>query len=380
MIDYIWKETIEMKTICFYLPQFYETPENNEWWGKGYTDWKTAKNAKCYSKKQRQPRVPLDDNYYDLVDEDASALKWQAQLAKQYGIYGFCMYHYWFRGRKILEKPIEILRRHKEIETHYSLCWDNGDFTRTWYACHNEQEILIQQDYGDESVWKQHFMDLLPDFQDERYIKIDNKPVFHIYRAHQIECLEEMLACWNRLAEENGFAGVYVIAGDPENRGVVRGADVLDAYYNYEPQHAYHINIHKAYGRKCIFAGGVKKRINALFHTTFLPYIRDAKGIYQCIVKDQDQTPKRTYYGMFADYDDTPRRQERGIVYAGNSIELFKDALQKQIRKSVNAGNEFLYINAWNEWGESAYLEPDSVNGYAYLEAVRDVMQEEGLL
>lgn len=369
-----------MRIMCFYLPQFHEIPENNEWWGKGYTDWRAAQNAKQYSRKQRQPRVPLNDNYYDLSDENALALKWQADLAKQYGIYGFCMYHYWFRGRRILEKPVEIFRQHKEIALHYSLCWDNNTFKRNWYAGKNEQEILIRQDYGDEAVWTQHFMDLLPHFSDERYIKIGNKPVFHIYRAHQIDCLADMLTCWNRLARENGFEGVYVIAGDPDGRGEVKGADALDAYYNFEPQHAYHINIHKRYGRTCILAGGIKKRLNALFHTSFLPYVRNAKGIWRCIIRDDAQTPKKVYYGMFTDYDDTPRRQERGIVYAGNSLELFKDALRKQIQKSVQAENEFLYINAWNEWGESAYLEPDTVNGYAYLEAIQDTMREEGQL
>ncbi len=370
------EESCIMKIICFYLPQFHEIPENNEWWGKGYTDWRAAKNARAYSKKQRQPRIPLNNNYYDLSDENAAAMKWQAELAKRYGLYGFCMYHYWFHGRRILEKPVEIFRRHREIDFHYSLCWDNNTFKRNWYAGRQEQEILIQQDYGDESVWIRHFMDLLPDFQDERYIRIDNKPVFHIYRAHQIPCLGEMIACWNRLAAEHGFAGVYIIAGDVDGRGSVPGTDMLDAYYNYEPQHAYHINIHKYYGRKSILAGGIKKRVNALLRTSFLPYVRDARGIYRCMVKDHDQSPKKTYYGMFADYDDTPRRQERGIVYANNSIRLFRETLHRQILKSKEAGNEFLYINAWNEWGESAYLEPDTVNEYRYLECIRDVLQE----
>lgn len=366
-----------MKIICFYLPQFHEIPENDEWWGKGYTDWRAVKKAKRYSRKQRQPRVPLNDNYYDLSDENASTWKWQAELAKQYGIYGFCIYHYWFRGRRILEKPVEILRQHKEIELTYSLCWDNNTFRRNWYAGKNEREVLIQQDYGGEAVWTQHFMDLLPYFLDERYIKIGNKPVFHIYRAHQIDCLEDMLICWNRLAKKNGFEGVYVIAGDLEDRS---RTDALDAYYNFEPQHAYHINIHRCYGRSCILRGGIKKRLNALFHTSFLPYVRDAKGIYRCITRDDGRAGKKVYYGMFTDYDDTPRRQESGIVYADNTLALFKGALRKQIRKTVQAQNEFLYINAWNEWGESAYLEPDTMNGYAYLEAVHAIMQEEGEL
>lgn len=366
-----------MKIICFYLPQFHEIPENNEWWGEGYTDWEAAKNAKQYSRKQRQPRVPLDDNYYDLADETASALKWQAQLAKQYGIYGFCMYHYWFRGRRLLDKPVEIFRNHKEIELHYSLCWDNNTFKRNWYAGKHEQEILIQQDYGDEEMWIRHFTDLLPDFQDERYIKIDNKPVFHIYQAEKIECLAQMRSCFDRLAREHGFDGIYLVAGDVGERKTAVSGDPIDAYYHYEPVHAYRMNLRRYYGMKSVLCGGIKKRINRFFHTKFLPYVRDAKGIYRCIMKDRNRSGKKTFYGMFVDYDDTPRRGEMGIVYANNSVRLFEKALRCQIRKSAEENNEFLYITAWNEWGESAYLEPDERNGYAYLECIRRVLQEE---
>lgn len=369
-----------MKLLCMYLPQFHETEDNNRWWGKGYTDWVAVKKAVNYSPKQHLPRVPLNQNYYDLSEEDAATLKWQAEIANKYGIYGFCIYHYWFSGTRQLEKPVEILRKHKEIPIHYCLCWDNNTWKRTWFADpEREKEVLIQQDYGDEKIWTKHFMDLLPDFQDERYIKVDNKPLFHIYHARKIDCLKEMRECFDRLARENGFNGIYLVVSDIENRSDSDFGECIDAYYNYEPVHAYHINLNRYYGMKSILCGAIKKRINKYFHTRFLPYVRDAKGIYKCIVKDRNRSGKKTYYGMFADYDDTPRRGDTGIVYANNSIELFEKALRCQIRKSVAANNEFLYITAWNEWGESAYLEPDEQNGYNYLECIKRVLQEETL-
>lgn len=369
----------QVKILCFYLPQFHETKENNEWWGKGYTDWEAAKKAVAYSRKQDQPRIPLDHRYYDLAEESGETWKWQAELANQYGIYGFCIYHYWFAGRRFLEKPVEILRNHKEIPIHYTLCWDSSTFKRTWYANQHEKEILIQQDYGDEKMWRRHFMDLLPDFRDDRYIKIDNRPAFHIYRARKIECLAEMRKCWDELAKKYGFDGIYLIVSDIENREDEKYQSLIDAYYNYEPVHSYHKNLNRYYGLKSIFMGGIKKRINRLFHTDFLPYVRDAKGIYRCILKEKNQSGKKTYYGMFADYDDTPRRQKNGIVYANNSVGLFEKALRGQLQKSKKEKNEFLYITAWNEWGESAYMEPDERNGYSYLECIQRVLQEENV-
>lgn len=367
---------MKTKLICLYLPQFHETEDNNKWWGKGYTDWTAAKNAKKYFKAQNQPRVPLDHRYYDLGDEDAAALKWQAETAQKYGIYGFCIYHYWFGGKKELEKPVEILRKHTEIDIPYCLCWDSTTWRRTWYADKFEQEILIEQKYGDKEMWRRHFEDLLPDFKDQRYIKIDNKPVFHIYRAYPIECLEEMRAYWDELAKEHGFDGIYLISGDLEHRESEKLTQSVDAFYNFEPNHAFYEGRKSAYVMLAVARAGVLKRINKWFKKAYLPDVRSAKGIYS-LIKRYDSTPsKKTYLGLFPDYDDTPRRQLKGAVYVNNRVEYFEECLRAQLEKSEKLGNEFIYMNAWNEWGESAYLEPDEKNGYLYLETVKRVMDE----
>lgn len=364
------------KIICFYLPQFHETEDNNKWWGEGYTEWNAVKDSKPFFKTHNQPRVPLDSRYYDLAEETADTLKWQAELARKYGIYGFCIYHYWFAGKKELDKPVEILLQHPEIDIHYSLCWDSASWKRTWYADQYEQEILVEQNYGEEEMWKKHFLDLLPYFKDKRYIKIDNKPVFHIYHASIIPCLTEMRKYWDKLAQENGFEGIYLVLGDVEYRDNENMMNSADAYYNFEPTHAFYESRKKWYGVYTVAKAGIIKRINKWFHKQILPDKREAKSIYKLIEKLDRNPNKKIFLGLFSDYDDTPRRQLKGTVYVNNDITYFRHCLSEQLQESIKRKNEFLYINAWNEWGESAYLEPDEEKGYLYLETIKQVLEE----
>lgn len=365
-----------MKLICFYLPQFHETEENNRWWGQGYTDWVATKKATPLFKGHEQPRIPLDNNYYDLSDESAQILGWQAKLAKEHGIYGFCIYHYWFAGKKMLHKPVDILRAHPEIDINYSLCWDSKTWKRTWYADKHEQEVLIEQDYGEEEMWEKHFNDMLYYFQDERYIKVNNKPLFHIYQASKIPCLYEMIQCWNKLARKNGFDGVYIVAGGCEDRQNDKLLCSVDAFYNFEPTWSFYKNNKNVYVCKSVFGAGIRKRINKLLGTHLFPDQRNAKDFYNIIAKDKNLEHKKCFYGIFTDYDDTPRRQMKGVVYTNNSPEYFAQCLRAQIKKSIVEKNEYVYINAWNEWGEGAYLEPDTKKEYVYLDIIKSVLGE----
>ncbi len=361
-----------MKYIAMYLPQYYRTDYNDRWWGEGYTDWVAARKAKPFFKGHMVPEEPLNDNYYDLSDPDAKALKWQADLAKSHGIYGFAIYHYWFRGRKVLEKPPKILLDHPEIDINYSFCWDNNQWTKSWYG--NKKEVIISQDYGDEEVWKQHFFDLLPFFRDERYIKKGNKPVFHIYAVEQIPCLREMAETWNNLAKENGFNGVYIIACNNYHR-IEDENPAIDAYYNFEPNHAIGLPQNKVYFKIFIWwKQKLLRLINRLSGKDLFLGKRSIKRLYDLILTDHEfpHHDKPVYPGICVNYDDTPRRQADGMCYAGNSPELFGKTLRKlREQKEGSKDGEFLYINAWNEWGECAHLEPDKLNGYGYLEAVK---------
>ena len=195
-----------MKIITFYLPQFHEIPENNEWWGKGFTEWVNVKKAQPLYEGHEQPRVPLNENYYNLLDPNVQV--WQAKIAKEYGVYGFCYYHYWFNGKLLLEKPMENMLKNRDIDIPFCVCWANEPWTRAWVG---ETKVLIPQLYGEKREWKEHFDYLLPFFKDSRYICDDGKPLVVIYRPEVIECLNEMLDYWNELAIQEGFEGVLNI-------------------------------------------------------------------------------------------------------------------------------------------------------------------------
>lgn len=362
------------KIFAFYLPQFHETPYNDEWWGKGFTDWISSKNAKPLFKDHKQPRIPYSNNYYDLGDENGQILQWQASLAKEHGVDGFCIYHYWFPSGQFLDKPCKVLLSHPEIDIEYSFCWDAGSWKRTWtFSGDSENQILVQQDFGNEELWKKHYNDLRPYFLDKRYSKVENKPVFLIYRSQIIGCLSDMKACWNQLAQKDGFAGIYLIVGDLEERELIVERKVADAFYNYEPQYSINKYQKSLYHFGHLMVGAIKKRMNRWFRRSFFPDKRDAAHAYRLIKRTIPSHNSKTYLGIFSDYDDTPRRNMKGVVYTRNNPKLFEDCLIRQIKKSLELGNEFLFITAWNEWGESAYLEPDEVSQYTYLDIVKNV-------
>jgi len=195
------------KIIAFYLPQFHAIPENDQWWGQGFTEWTNVKKAKSLFEGHYQPRIPANKNYYNLMDP--GTIEWQINLAKQNNIFGFCYYHYYFEGKKLLEKPLENLLRRKDLDFPFCISWANHNWTRTWDG--KEKKILMKQGYGNEKTWHEHFQYLLPFFQDKRYIKINNKPIFIIFWSSQFDKIDEMIELWNHLAKENGFDGMYFI-------------------------------------------------------------------------------------------------------------------------------------------------------------------------
>lgn len=356
-----------MKIIALYLPQYHAFPENNEWWGEGYTEWKAVKQAKPLFKGHEEPRVPLNDRYYDLDIDGYETLKWQSELANKYGLYGFCFYQYWFCGHKLMEKPAEKLLQHKDINIRFCFSWANETWTRTWYS--REDEILIEQTYGDKDNWIEHFNYLLPFFKDDRYIRVNGKPMFCIYRAQNISCLKEMLELWDVLAKQEGFPGVHIVAGNTaggcDNRGIV------DAYYNFEPGLTLAKGWSEIKRQTSRFGTKSKHFLNQLFKTNMLETKIDAEKLLgyinnERIMKNVDQ---KTYLGAFPQWDNTPRRSFKGIAYTNTNPAFFEEQL-KRIDGIRNKG-EFVFINAWNEWGEGCYLEPDMKNKYAFLEVIR---------
>ena len=362
-----------MKVMCMYLPQFHTFPENDEWWGEGYTEWVAVKRAKSLYKGHIQPRVPLDNRYYDLSEASADTLRWQAEIAKKYGVYGFSIYHYYFKGKKLMETPMEILRDHPEIDIHYNVCWANETWTRTWYGL--TDQILMAQEYGDEKDWNDHFDYLLTFFRDDRYIKIDNKPVIQIYKTFDIPCLQEMLELFNKRAVEAGFNGVYVISGKTA-AGVEARDELVDGYYFFEPGYTLKNDfspIHKFSYNAMTFIRSIRNKLIGKRAGYILERRIKASAILNSIVKRE--YAENEFPGLIPGWDNTPRRDYKGLVYTGTNADDFEKALTILANKKSGHDVDFVYINAWNEWGEGAYLEPDTELSYAYLEAIRRVVK-----
>ena len=357
-----------MKVLALYLPQFHQIPENDKWWGTGYTEWTAVRNAKPLFKGHYEPRIPLDNNYYDLSDESGEVWCWQAKLAREYGVYGFCIYHYWFEGKQLLHKPMEILRDHKEIDINYCICWANETWSRNWYT--QKRTVLLEQTYGDEMSWTKHVEYLKTFFHDDRYIKIDNKPLLNIYQTKEIKKLKEMIKCWNILAIKEGFSGVYIVSGVTA-KGVDGRDSLLDARYEFEPGYVLKNQLNHKNSLVYLLRTGITRFLNQFLSQKQLEHKIDIRMIYKSIEKNK--LPDNVFPGTFPQWDNTPRTGNTGFSYINSSPELFKRHLQTISDKYKD--RMFIYINAWNEWGEGAYLEPDNKYRYAYLEAIREVFK-----
>ncbi|MCQ2799764.1 MAG: glycoside hydrolase family 99-like domain-containing protein [Bacilli bacterium] len=362
-----------MKALAIYLPQYHEIEENNKWWGKGFTEWNTVKSAVKYLDSQYQPKEPLEKNYYYLDDPDAKAFINQVSMAKENGIYGFCFYHYWFKGnKKMLQLPMEIFCKHKEIEFPYCICWANEAWRRTWYA--GNSEILIEQEYGGKADWETHYRYLSSFFKDKRYIKIDNKPLVVIYRTAAISDLNEMLSVWNCMAKEDGFDGIYLIS-ERTSFEIDRRSELFDAYCDFEPAYSlrHRFNVLENFSR--IIKRRIASRMNSKGVSLRIENVIPYKRFMKYMGKDKLFLGKKVFPGVCPGWDNTPRKGTKGMFLSGSSPELYRDVL-KDISKRFD-DDTFLFINAWNEWSEGAYLEPDSLNEYAYLRATKEGLNDE---
>ena len=369
---------MNMKFLAMYLPQYHTIPENDEFWGKGFTDWVTLKKAKPMFAGHNQPRIPLNNFYYDLSVKENVA--WQAKLAKDYGIYGFGIYHYWFNNEKnLLTKPAEIIKENKDIDINYFFAWDNANWKRSWsnvvgnsWAPTEENisekkdgpKIMIEYILGREKDWTNHYNEVKKYFHDDRYVKIDNKPIFIIMQYGND--VVEMCNYWNELALKDGFEGVFFIFKDR------KGISIPNNFYkfHYEP-------IYSGWGNIGIIKR-IKNRILKELHINFEHLrILDYDIVWNKLLKTAFHCKdKKLYHGAYVSYDDTPRRGTRGIIIKNSSPSKFKKYLKELASISKQQGKDFIFITAWNEWGEGAYLEPDNEYMYEYLNAVKEINEE----
>lgn len=359
--------------MAFYLPQFHTIPENDEWWGKGFTEWFNVKKTKPLFKGHEQPRVPLNHNYYDL--SKIETLRWQAELANKYGLYGFCFYHYWFAGGKmLLEKPAEMLLANKDINTHFCFSWANEPWARTWDG--KAHQVLMAQDYGKEKDWIKHFEYLLPFFKDERYIKEKGCPMFVIYKPHLMPNAKEMMEKWDALAVEAGFNGMHFVE---TLRGTEKDSRQLPfkAYVEFEPARTNFSRpiLSLTYKR-------IRRRVLNMLNKCFgLSVMLNTPFTFDDVARRSLRTksPVGTYGGVCVGWDNTARRGVASLIVLPPTKQQFKSILEKKVKQTrEDYKSNYLFVNAWNEWCEGTYLEPDEIHKYDYLEAIQEVTSENG--
>lgn len=377
-----------MRIIPFYLPQFHSIPENDEWWGEGFTEWVNVKKAIPLYEGHYQPRIPLNDNYYCLLNNDT--MKWQIELAKEYGIYGFCFYHYWFDGHMLLEKPMEMMLNDPTLNIPYCISWANENWTNAWKA-DGDVKTLIQQTYGGKEQWVEHFEYLLKFFKDPNYILENNRPFFVIYRPEIIPCLNEMLDCWDELARENGFDGMtyayqQVSFHNMENRDESRftyNIEYQPSYARYDLRNNQNSRIRKIAFKIRNAIRNVVLMLDKKMGTNIAARLSRKKLVLEnydelceeIINRKPDST--KAIPGMFVGWDNTARRGEKGTVCQGSTPEKFKEYMSLQIKNAKeNYQKDMMFVFAWNEWAEGGYLEPDKEYKYLYLEAIREALME----
>ena len=371
-----------VKLVALYFPQLHAIPENDEWWGEGFTDWVNVRKANPQFKGHFQPRVPLDNRYYD--QSQMETLMWQIALAKKYGVHGFCHYHYWFDGKQLLETPTNMMLESKELDFPFCLAWANETWSRRWDG--QDHHILQEQTHlPDKAMWERHFNYLYRAWSDERAIKIDGKPVFLIYRPHRIEKIGEMFDCWRALALQRGLPGLYFVAMKQYEYPVPKVLEHFDASMHFQPFEALYspdfdndqpvINtglLMRALRRlpepvKVVLRSVRDSRLPTL---TFYDY----EKVWKQILKVERDGGKPTFPGAFVDWDNTARYGNRARIFKGASPERFAYWFKQLVKVTSQrpSPEHFIFMNAWNEWAEGTYLEPDTVHGYRYLEAVRD--------
>lgn len=373
-----------MKIIALFVPQFHRIPLNDQHWGEGFTEWVNVRNAKPIFEGHHQPRIPLNNNYYDLLDDKVKI--WQKNLAKQYGIYGFCYYHYWFSGTKLLEQPCEQILRNKEIDMPFCFSWANEAWTMGWVG---QKKVIMPQNYGNKDEWKEHFDYLLPFFKDKRYICYNGKPLLVIYRPETIECLTPMLKYWRELATENGLSGLTFMNQCPEFARDGHG-DLSQFDFNIETEpftshwcmSQVKLSRLKRVRRAIIIYCEQKFKwdLRQIGVNTFRKMTHSDRISYDLAWKNiltREPYSEKSIPCAFTGWDNTPRYKERGFVYVGSTPGKFRNYLSRLIDRCKHKYHkDIMFLFAWNEWGEGGYLEPDEENGYDYLEAVRDALIE----
>lgn len=349
-----WDEEKKVKLVAFYLTQFHITEENNKWWGEGFTEWTNVRRGEPQYEGHNQPRIPSELGYYDLVEDNTVQYK-QIELAKEYGLAGFCYYYYWFEGKRLLRKPLDQFLENKKLDFPFCICWANETWSRRWDG--QEHDILIKQVHN-EKTDKKFIQEMIGMFNDSRYIKIDGKPLLLVYRIDLFPKPYKTIKRWKQICKDAGIGDIHV--------SIVQSFGIVD-HRIYGADSAVEFPPHKIYG----------KTING----DLLPDDSDFCGNifdYRQVVDHMSTICARDYNlipGCMLAWDNTARKGNSSNIFHGFTLELYRKWLIKNYYYTLIYNNsKLMVVNAWNEWAEGTYLEPDEKYGRGALEITADVL------
>ncbi|MBR5642769.1 MAG: glycoside hydrolase family 99-like domain-containing protein [Salinivirgaceae bacterium] len=357
------------RVIAFYLPQFHPTEDNNKWYGEGFTEWTNVAKAKKLFRGHEQPHIPSTLGFYDLRLEEIRIK--QAEIAKDAGIEGFCYYHYWFApNKRELEMPFQKVLESGNPDFPFMLCWANETWQKKFWNLDGtySKEDLAVQTYGGEKDYTIHFYDILPALKDKRYIKIDGKPAFMIYKALQIPDLNRFIDLWQKLALENGLPGIFFIAQSIKTREekeqiLNSGIDAINSVRHYDNY------LEKSY---------VRRKLYGLYRRVFrLPIIKKYDKIFPSFISADDYLDN-IFPTIIPNWDHTPRSGLGGYVITNSTPELFGQHLQHvfSVIQQKSENRHVAFLKSWNEWGEGNYMEPDLKYGTQYLDTLKAEIQK----
>lgn len=350
------------RIIALYLPQYHPFPENDAWWGKGFTEWTNVGKAKPLFKGHEQPKVPADLGYYDLRIPESREL--QVEYAKRAGVEGFCYYHYWFGGKELMERPFNEVVKLKSPDFPFCLCWANESWhNKFWNIDGNGgKKLLIEQTYIGEDDNKKHFYRLLNAFLDKRYLKQNNRLIFLIYSPLLFKNVSAFISQWNILAKENGLNGFYFVGHTTNKDNIQKILNLGFDAVNYN-------RIDSCYPCKGSLDFWKAEFLRKVFNRpVVIPYNK-------CINKLDGIEDSYEYVcpSIIPNWDHTPRSGVNGFLFHKSTPSLFSEHVSRVLNRIKHKQNKLVFLKSWNEWGEGNYMEPDLKWGCQYI----DVLKEE---
>ncbi|MDY3847458.1 MAG: glycoside hydrolase family 99-like domain-containing protein [Prevotella sp.] len=380
---------MKARVIALYLPQYHPIPENDEWWGKGFTEWTNVAKAKPLFRGHDQPRIPADLGFYDLRVPEVR--QQQADLAREAGVEGFCYYHYWFgNGKQLLERPFNEVLASGKPDFPFCLCWANHDWTnKTWTKgkSYRKDSMIMKMEYSrDDHV--NHFNALLPAFRDKRYITVDGKPLFAIWAPHSFPDVAGFIDLWQTLARENGLPGIHFVGYTVNTSGKSAKGGKLSLWAADEAADHYNAVLEKGFDAvmssglargQTLSRGRLKMLTYYLLGQTFLP--TTCRADYAKVMKhyyvDEDSW-ENVYPTLLPQWDRTPRAGLRTDPLTNATPDKFQKSIEEAVERIRHKAPEhrILFLKAWNEWGEGNYVEPDLTFGHGWLDAIRNAVKE----